>query len=1101
MQRSLFSQFLTMTLAGAAIMPLLFGQSDSGRITGTVTDATNAVVPNATVTIKNEKTGQSRKVMANEQGVYLVTQLGPSTYTVLTEVTGFAPAQFSGVTLQVGQERTLNITVQPAAIATEVNVSGGDLAVIDLSSAVIGANVSSREVAQLPINGRQVSQLYLMAPGAVNFGAGTFDDIRFNGQSNEENAIRYDGIEGGGIISNNPGDFNGEVPGVFRLQASMENVQEFRVESNNYPAEFGTGSSGQISVITKSGGNAYHGSVFEYVRNDALDARNFFDGASPSILRLNQFGGSLGGPFVKDKFFFFAGYEGLRQRTTSPFVETTPSAAAWAQAVPAIRPLQGAFPKGQFASANPLFDVAVVQGPGSIDEDSGNVRFDYVFNDKYKMYARYNRDQGTGLITQNSTLSYLTEAAVPQNLVVAFIQVLSPTLINETKFGFNGAKSRVNATAPQVPGVDLTGVTLSLSGTVVLGGVAGLGGAAGIASPTGQLRLSSALNGRGAPYTNYSLSFIDSLTVIRSTHSMKFGVEIRPQQMKTAYLGGTTYTFSNITNFLNDVPQQIQFNGDTNTLSPFTGKSGFEIMRQTYYIGYFQDEWKIRPTFTRSYGLRYEYYTPLHETNNKVDFFDIPTGKLIPNYTGDWYKMSKKNFGPRLALSWSPQKFANKTVFRIGGGYYYGPGQGEDQVQPAVNDRINRTLTSGPLLSYPLNPQDIFSNYNINDPNLQFQPRAYAPGYTIPEKILQYTASIEQQLPSNTVLTVGYVGSQGRNLFLRSITNKIIGVTMNPTTGAGTAVREFGNAYAEIDVKTSGGTDHYNALQTTLNRRFAQGLSLGSQYTWSHSIGDTNGSNDARTASNNYSFTADYGDNQSDVRQSFNLSALYEVPFGTGKKFGANSSLLAKAALGGWQIGGLFNARTGLPIEVLITRPDIVYRNNTTGAITAKPVVVGGVVQTTPIINVPGGGASRNTRRPDLVPGVNPYVVNGGTLWVNPAAFAVPQAGTFGDLGRNALRGPGISQLDLTASKLFPITEKVNFVLRAECFNILNKAVFAVPGGGTPRLADATGTIQPGQPYTASAAGGNFGALVSTVSNQVGAGTNRQFQLSLRLNF
>jgi len=440
-------------------------------------------------------------------------------------------------------------------------------------------------------------------------------------------------------------------------------------------------------------------------------------------------------------------------------------------------------------------------------------------------------------------------------------------------------------------------------------------------------------------------------------------------------------------------------------------------------------------------------------------------------------------------------------VLRVGAGYYYGPGQGEDQIQPAVNDRVNRTLTSGPLLVYPLAPSDIFNNYNINDPNLQFQPRAYAPGYTIPERILQYSASVQQELPSNTVLTVAYVGSQGRNLFLRTITNDIVGVTMNPTTGAGAAVRQFGNQFAEIDVKTSGGTDHYNAMQVTVNRRFSHGLSLGSQYVWSRSIGDTNGSNDARTAANNFSFAADYGNNQSDVRQSFNVSALYELPYGPGKKYGSSANPVAKMLLGGWQLGGLLNARTGLPLEVLITRPDIVYKNNVTGAITASPVVTNGVVQTTPIINVPGGGSSRNTRRPDLVAGVNPYIVGQGTLWVNPAAFAVPQPGTFGNLGRNALRGPGISQLDLTLSKRFPIAEKTNLEFRAECYNILNSAVFAVPGGSTPRLADATGILQPGQPYTASAAGGGFGALTSTVSNQVGLGTNRQFQVSLRLNF
>jgi hypothetical protein len=249
------TRIFTTVLAGMVI-PLLYSQSDTGRITGMITDSTTAVIRNATVTVKNEKTGQTRRVTTNDDGTYLVTQLGPSTYTISAEATGMAAAEYTGVTLQVGQERTLNITVQPASVATEVQVSGGDLAVIDASSAAMGANVSAREVAQLPINGRQISQLYLMTPGAVNFGAGTFDDMRFNGRSYEQNAIRYDGVDGGGIISNNPSDFDGEIAGVFRLQASMENVQEFRVDPNNYPAEFGTGTGGQISVITKSGGRS-----------------------------------------------------------------------------------------------------------------------------------------------------------------------------------------------------------------------------------------------------------------------------------------------------------------------------------------------------------------------------------------------------------------------------------------------------------------------------------------------------------------------------------------------------------------------------------------------------------------------------------------------------------------------------------------------------------------------------------------------------------------------------------------------------------------------------------------------------------------------------
>jgi hypothetical protein len=1099
-------------------------QTDDGQIAGNVKDSTGAPVASANITVRNEKTGLERRTNANGEGSFVLTNLPPASYTVTGRSEGLGPTEYSNVDLQVGEVRKVDLVLQPTAVTQQITVAA-ETPQIDTSSARIGGNVTELQVAELPINGRQISQLYLMTPGAVNFGTGTFDDMRFDGRSYEENAIRYDGIDGGAVISNNPSDFNGEIPGPFRLQASMENVQEFRVDSNTYPADLGTGTGGQISIITKSGGNNFHGSLFEYFRNDKLDARNFFDGASPSILRLNQFGGSVGGPIVKNKLFFFAGTEILKQRTTAPFVEATPSATVRAlpdcvgpiarQATPtcmnpAVRPLLAAFPVGAYSSTNSLFDIANVSGPGSIDEYSGNIRFDYVINDKNAMFVRYQRDQGYALTTANSTGSSVNYRAVPQNAVVALNHVFRPTLLNELKVGFNGPKTDVWASAPSVPGLDLTGVTISLAGVNALGGTGGQQGSSGIASPTGQLKLSSALNGRQAPYTNYSLSFIDNLTWIHGNHSMKFGVEIRPEHLHTAFYGGTTYSFSDIQSFLADVPLQVAFNGDTPSLSPFTGKSGATIMHQTFYIGYAEDEWKIRPNFTMSYGLRYEYYSPLKESNDKVLWFDVPTGTLIPNYTKPWYTMKKNNLGPRLGFSWAPTKFANKTVFRVGGGYYYGPGITEGQTQPAANDRINRTISSpGPLLTYPVSPQTFLSTYNVNDANLQFQPRAYLPDYRIPEQILEYSFSIEQQLPGNTALTVGYVGSQGRNLFLRGITNRITGVVMNPTTGVGSPVREFSvvngttvtNQFAEIDTKTSGGYDSFNGLQVLVSKRFSRGLTFGSQYMWSHSIGDSNGSKDARTSANNYSFTSEFGDNISDVRQALNVSLLYEVPFGTGKAHGANANPMVKGFLGGWEIGSLFNARTGLPVDVEIVRPDIVYRNNVTGAISSAPVISGGAIMTTPIVNVPGGGASRNVRRPDLVPGVPLYYTNKGTFYINPAAFAIPQPGTYGNLSRDALRGPNIHQFDLTFAKKFPLRESMNIEFRAECYNVLNNAIFAAPGGGTPRLNDATGTLQPGQPYTQSLAGPTFGTLASTVSNQVGSGTNRQFQLALRLNF
>src|SRR5215467_1919613 len=307
----------------ALSLPIFLLAQDQARIVGTVADSSGAVIAKATITITDDKTNVKRQVTSDERGFYIVTNLAPSAYTIVTSAPNFAPSEIKSIPVSVGSERAVNFTLSPASVATEVTVSAGDLTQLETGSAAIGGTVNEREVAELPINGRQISQLYMMTPGAVNFGPGTFDDIRFNGRSFEENALRYDGIEAGGIITNNPSNIGGEINSVFRLQASMENVQEFRVDASNYPAEFGTGSGGQISIITKSGSNAFHGGLFEYFRNDALDARNEFDGANPSTLRLNQFGGSIGGPIIKDKLFFFVGVEALAQRTATPFVENT----------------------------------------------------------------------------------------------------------------------------------------------------------------------------------------------------------------------------------------------------------------------------------------------------------------------------------------------------------------------------------------------------------------------------------------------------------------------------------------------------------------------------------------------------------------------------------------------------------------------------------------------------------------------------------------------------------------------------------------------------------------------------------------------------------
>jgi hypothetical protein len=1087
-------------MAGLCTASTVHAQTSTGSVTGLVKDPSGSVVQNAVVTITNEQTGAQRKVSTNSDGLYTVVSLQPSEYDLRVVASGFAPVEIKHLSLAVGQDVNHDFTVNPAGTETTVTVDAGSIVALDTSSAKIGANIARREIEDLPINGRQISQLYLLVPGATNAGSGTFDNIRFSGRAVEQNILRLDGIEATSIIDTSPGNLNGELTSLFRLQQSLEAVQEFRVDSSSYPAEEGTGTGGQISFITRSGSNHFHGSVFEYVRNDFFDARNTFNPRATATstagnpkFRLNQFGGSIGGPILREKLFGFAVYEGLRQIWAAPQRAATLSNYAKSQipTTSAVYPLLAAFPTDPFpAVAGVLQQTVTTVGTNRINEDFGAIRFDYHINDRFSAYARYNRDQGTSSQIQDASLSQFGQVEVPQNGVLAFNQIWSSRIFNETKFGYNGIKMRVLGLPGPSPTADLSRARIAVAGLTNVGSL---------------ISLSSNFNGVGAPYTGQTYSYIDNFSLQSGNHSMKFGAEVRPLSLYNNQIGGTTYTYNSITDFTNNRPSQIAFYGDLSDPSPFTGLSGNAQVKQAYYIGFAEDEWKVKPNLTLSYGLRYEYYSPLHEVRNKNVVFDMTTGNIYPKFAGDWYSSSNTNFGPRLGLTWSPTATNGQTVIRIGAGVFYGPGQTEDQIQPEANDRTQRTFTqttsTGYSKVYPINPQtDIYANYNINDPNLGYQPRAYAPNYKIPERVTTYTASIQQQLPGDLQFMVGYVGSVGRNLFLRSITNLITGVTTNPTTGIGSATRQFGGRFAEIDYKTSGGTDMYNALQTSLQRRFVRGLSLGAQYTWAKELGTSSGSNEATTAQNPYDFRTEYGRGTFDIRNSLNATVLYDLPFGRGKTYSLSGPMDLIA--GGWQLGGIVNFRSGVPIDVLITRADLAYvgkpGTSVAGQVFSSPVVSSsGVVQTTAVVNVPGGGNSRNIRRPNVVPGFNPYLKT-GRQFLNPAAFSTPAPGTFGNSRRNDYSGPNLAQLDMTLSKSFRATERLSFEFRADTYNVLNHPNYANPG--TVRVT-ATGTApQPGVPFSLTNVG-SFGQLTSTVGNQVGIGANRQVQLALRASF
>jgi len=1111
------------SLAVACVLALLpawgFAQTDQGKVSGTVRDQTNAFVSGAKVTARNEKTGEERTTTTNDQGYFLIGFLKPSTYTIKAEKPGFGVLDYPSMPLAVGQELSLDFELKPAGVQEAVTVTA-EAPVLDMSSARIGVNLSQREVDDLPVNGRQMSQLLLQSPGSQNAGTGTWQDIRFSGRAVEQNAIRYDGVEGSAIIDAAPGNLNGEVATPFKLQASLENIQEFRIESSGYPAEYGTGSGGQVSVITKSGGNSVRGSAFEYMRRDAMDKPNYFDtaaGLPKSLLKQDQYGGSIGGPIMKDRAFFFGSFERYNLNAGINIVEAVPSAAAWARAVPTIASLRSGFlaPGAVILpgkSKDPDYDIAQLQTPQTVTETAVSARFDWRYSSRWTSYVRVFHDTGTSDAPDSVSGREVHTEANPSNAVFNLQGLLSENTTNEFKFGYNAAPTHLvgNVQDPQ-----FANIILNLSGSVANTGIAGQGASSGVTVPGGLIRANSAQNGHSQPYDPaYSMSFIDSLSSLRGNHYLKFGGEVRAIRLTTDRIGGTTYSFTNLNAFLANQPSTIQFLGDVSAPSVFNnGATGPRHLRQEYFIGYAQDEFHVNPRLTLNYGARYDYYTVMREANDLNVKFNVDTGVIDPPST-PVFKSSKTNIQPRVGATYSAN---DKTIIRGGFGLFVGPGQTEDQIQPAADsDRVSTTLSSGAFLAYPLDPSIATANFVNNPNNRSYQPRAYANEYTIPERIWQYTASVQREIGNRTALTAAYVGAQGRNLFLRSVTNQITQVITNPNPiNPALVIRQFSivqrdaagnvtgvqNPYAEIDYKTSGGHDNYNAMQLGMSRRATDSLALNAQYTLSRSFGNTSGSNEALTAANNArtldQFDDDLGYNNFDVRHTVNVSALYSIPYGRGRKHAADG--LSDIVLGGWNVGGIWNARSGLPIDMRITRPDVVYMD------AAGNVFVNPAAGRTAVINTPGGGNTRNVRRPDLVPGVDPFIVDGGTLFLNPAAFAIPKPGTFGNLERGALHGPGFSQIDLVVSKKFPFGGPRNAEFRIEVFNLFNRTNFSNPVGTLPNalptnaLTEAN-KVQPGQAFT-SAAAGTFGAITSTVGRTVGLGTSRQMQLAFRLNF
>jgi hypothetical protein len=707
----------------------------------------------------------------------------------------------------------------------------------------------------------------------------------------------------------------------------------------------------------------------------------------------------------------------------------------------AVAALLAGFPRGTVPTSNPLLALATLTTQADQREHTLSVRADHRFSNSQSFYGRLLYSDGE-VNTPDRTVTPRRVLATqqPMNLVLNHQSIVGTSVINELKVGFN--RPRYDALAFGPSGYDPAQV--SLSGTVTSQSIDARG-STGIARSGLLVRATSNASTNGQAYDPRSIAISDALTLTRGGHTFKAGGEYRNIASQFQFLGSTEITYSGINEFIDNRPTQVAVSLDSPVFTPV----------QFYAVGFAQDTWRVTSRLTLELGLRYDFYSVVKEKDGKAKPFFVEENAFgsDPN---QFYNPDKNNFAPRLSAVF---QLTDKTALRAGYGHFYGPGQFEDRIQPIENfierRRVQSTDVPGGALAYPVDPASYRNLLSVR-------------GYTRhrpDEYNVQYGASVSQELPGAVNLTVGYTGSRGKDMFLRGVANTFDNVTrtrQNATAG-------------QVDYKTSGctgglvingnpisgcGRAGYDALQISATRRFRAGLSGGLQYQYSRNEGTTQGSNEAATASNTFDFNSEFGPNSTDIPHSFNGALVYLLPFDG-------------ALAGGWRIGGILNARSGVPINVTINRPDTVS--------------VGGVTVT----NVPGGN-TRGTQRPDLIPGVNPYLKQ-GVRWLNPAAFAAPLPGTFGNLPRNFLRGPNFWQLDLNLSKDVRFSDSHGLQFRVELFNVTNRLNYELPAAVLP-----AGTV--GQPFTEGVAG-TFGYMLGPLNRTVGLGTARQTQVSVRFLF
>ena len=968
---------------------LCVAQIDRATLAGTVSDSSGAVVPGARVEVVSQDTGLRREAQTGANGNYTFSLLPIGVYTVTVTQAGFRTVTIKDLRLGVGDNRALDIEMEVSTLETAVTVESA-LAPLESSSAVVGTVIGSQQVREIPLNGRHWASLMALAPGAINTGEGNQQSIRFVGRARDDNNWTFDGLDSTGVK-------DPRQESALRLIISTDTIAEFRVNSTLYSAESGSGAGGQVNLVSRSGSNDFHGSVFEFLRNDHIDARNPFD-TSKQPFRLNQFGGNVGGPIIRNRTFFFGNFEGLRQRVSSTYTNDVPSAAFRGRATsPAVRQLLDTYPAGTVRTSNADIDQVRVNRSQAWTENTCSLRVDHRFSDRNTFFARYNVDDGVIVAPRSSIeVDRQNDNFRPSNFVMQFQRVFSPTVVNEWKAGFNRSTLHRYTYGPLPTSVAVSGfMTLNQSNLLVENG------------------------------TSYSV--IDNLAITRGRHTLKIGGEVRRAHVNVAdpAYDSISVTYANRPALLDNRVDSVSVTTGNDVLGT----------RKTYYYTYVQDDFKVRPNLTLNFGLRYEYYGVNREVNDRYRVFDLYACRGFCPHGTPWYYPDRNNFDPRIGMAWSK----GKTVIRSGAGIYHGPGQIDDVNTSLDNaaDRFSLTTAEAPGLSFPVTPfLGLARDVGVTPRSLQRDRRDL---YSI-----QWGFSIQRELLAGLVTQIGYIGSSGVKLFARQYINN-----QDPVT----KVRPL-PTFGRMDEKRQDGKSNFNAFQVSLYRRVGRGLNWGTEYMWSHSINDGNiGGGEGAQPQIAPCRACDRGNSNQDIRHTLTSNWIYQLPFGAGRRF--LSSGPASSIFGGFEFSGIWTARTGRMLTIGISRATA---------------------------DAPDGNTSG--QRPNIVPGVSIYPAGGSTFtqWFNPAAFAIPARGTWGNAGRAIATGPGLVQVDFALQKNIRIVEGKALVFRIESFNLFNR-------------------IQAGNPGATLTSPASFGLITSGLNRTVGTGTSRQLQLAMRLNF